>query len=139
MFLRLKGGRIYLIDRCDRHVELEEFIKYVKIDPSHPLTRLLGIRRGSVTSYRALAAALRLHPRAVGRLLAENPYPVILPCHRVVRFDRSLGGYSYGLELKRALLEYEGVEFCGAKVCRLSSVEEVGDLAEALLRSLGLR
>ncbi|MEL9991635.1 MAG: MGMT family protein [Thermoproteus sp.] len=137
--LALKGGRIYLVNKCDKYVELEEFIKYVKIDPAHPLTRLLGIRRGSATSYKVLATTLRLHPRAVGRLLAENPYPVVLPCHRVVRSDRSLGGFSYGLELKRALLAYEGVEFCGEKVCRLSAVEDVGDLEEALLRSLGLR
>jgi methylated-DNA-[protein]-cysteine S-methyltransferase len=49
--------------------------------------------------------------RAVGRALATNPFPIIIPCHRAVRSDGSLGGYQGGLAMKRALLEMEGVEF----------------------------
>ena len=138
--LALKGrGRVELVDNCGEYVELEEFVKYIELDPRDPLTRLLGVRRGTATSYRLFAEAVGLSPRAVGRLLAGNKLPVILPCHRVVRSDRSLGGYSYGVELKRALLAYEGVRMCGGKVCELSPVEDVGDLTEALMRSLGLQ
>jgi methylated-DNA-[protein]-cysteine S-methyltransferase len=47
-------------------------------------------------------------PRDVGVLMARNPLPLVVPCHRVVASD-GLGGYGGGLELKRRLLELEGV------------------------------
>lgn len=47
--------------------------------------------------------------RAVGRILSMNPLPIFIPCHRVVRVDGSLGGFSAGIELKRKLLEIEGI------------------------------
>lgn len=45
--------------------------------------------------------------RAVGRAMATNPFPVIIPCHRVVGSDGSLTGYAGGIEMKRAMLEME--------------------------------
>lgn len=47
--------------------------------------------------------------RAVGNALGRNPLPVIVPCHRVVRSDASLGGYTGGLDIKEHLLQLEGV------------------------------
>lgn len=47
-------------------------------------------------------------PRDVGVMMATNPLPLVVPCHRVVASD-GLGGYGGGLELKRRLLEHEGV------------------------------
>ena len=47
-------------------------------------------------------------PRDVGVLMARNPLPLVVPCHRVVASD-GLGGFGGGLELKRRLLELEGV------------------------------
>ena len=47
--------------------------------------------------------------RAVGSANGRNPIPIIVPCHRVVARDGSLGGYSLGLDMKRALLALEGV------------------------------
>ena len=46
--------------------------------------------------------------RAVGNAVAKNPIPIIIPCHRVVRADGSIGGFSCGVELKRWLLKHEG-------------------------------
>ncbi|MDH4209135.1 MAG: methylated-DNA--[protein]-cysteine S-methyltransferase, partial [Anaerolineae bacterium] len=71
------------------------------------------IPRGFVTSYRRLATHVG-HPqayRAVGTALARNPFPLVIPCHRTVRGDGSLGGFGGGLPMKRALLEMEGVGF----------------------------
>ncbi|MDN6332736.1 MAG: methylated-DNA--[protein]-cysteine S-methyltransferase, partial [Micrococcaceae bacterium] len=45
--------------------------------------------------------------RAVGSACARNPLPIVVPCHRVVRTDGSLGGYIGGLEAKKALLGLE--------------------------------
>lgn len=51
--------------------------------------------------------------RAVGQANARNPIPLIIPCHRVVAADGSLGGYSAGLDRKRWLLAHEGVRLPG--------------------------
>jgi O-6-methylguanine DNA methyltransferase len=47
--------------------------------------------------------------RAVGQVMANNPLPIVIPCHRVVASNGALGGYSGGLHLKRELLALEGV------------------------------
>lgn len=45
--------------------------------------------------------------RAVGRALSKNPVPIVVPCHRVIESDGSVGGYSSGIDRKRRLLEME--------------------------------
>jgi methylated-DNA-[protein]-cysteine S-methyltransferase len=72
-----------------------------------------GIPRGCVSTYGKIARHLGVEGggRAVGRALAENPFPIIIPCHRAVRTDGGLGGYQGGTAMKRALLEMEGIEF----------------------------
>lgn len=47
--------------------------------------------------------------RAVGNAVNKNPIPIIVPCHRVVKSDGSLGGYSYGVSTKRKLLSVENI------------------------------
>ncbi|MBE9536659.1 MAG: MGMT family protein [Proteobacteria bacterium] len=69
---------------------------------------------GQVMSYAKVASLIgkRGSARAVGRVMANNPVPIIVPCHRVVAADGRLTGYSAagGLETKAALLSMEGVE-----------------------------
>ncbi|WP_378041146.1 methylated-DNA--[protein]-cysteine S-methyltransferase [Citricoccus parietis] len=70
---------------------------------------LPGIGYGETATYRELAERLE-NPkavRAVGTACATNPLPVVVPCHRVLRSDGSLGGYLGGLEAKTILLELE--------------------------------
>ena len=45
--------------------------------------------------------------RAVGRALSKNPVPVVIPCHRVIESDGSIGGFSAGVDIKRRLLDME--------------------------------
>ena len=75
------------------------------------------IPRGRVSTYGLIASHLGIMggARAVGNALASNPFPIVVPCHRTVRGDRSIGGYRGSPEMKRALLEAEGVVFdeCG--------------------------
>ena len=72
-----------------------------------------GIPRGWVSTYGRIAERIGAAGagRAVGRALAENPFPIIIPCHRAVRADGELGGYQGGNGMKRALLAMEGVVF----------------------------
>jgi methylated-DNA-[protein]-cysteine S-methyltransferase len=72
---------------------------------------LRQIPRGRAISYKELArrAGSPQASRAVGQANGRNPVPIIVPCHRVIAADGSLGGYSSGLERKRWLLEHEGV------------------------------
>jgi len=76
------------------------------------LGRLRRIPAGAVRTYRDIAKALGQPgaARAVGMACARNPLPLLIPCHRVVRSDGGLGGYSLrgGVALKRQLLEAEG-------------------------------
>ena len=73
------------------------------------LAHLLQIPYGATESYAQVAAATG-HPRAVraaGTACATNPVPIVVPCHRVVRSDGSLGGYAGGPDAKRSLLTLE--------------------------------
>ena len=76
---------------------------------------LVKIPEGKVTTYGDIAKALG-HPsasRAIGRILNKNPNPVVVPCHRVVMSDGSIGGYAFGKTMKKELLEKEGLRFTG--------------------------
>ncbi|OYQ81903.1 hypothetical protein B9T19_01200 [Ignatzschineria sp. F8392] len=72
---------------------------------------------GEVINYQQLALLID-HPRAtraVGSANGKNPLPIIIPCHRVIASDGSLGGYSGGLITKIALLEQEGFTITAEK------------------------
>jgi methylated-DNA-[protein]-cysteine S-methyltransferase len=67
---------------------------------------------GKTASYGWVARKISTHAhRAVGNALARNPFPIVIPCHRAVRSDRTLGGFQGGLHMKHKLLELEGIEF----------------------------
>jgi len=70
----------------------------------------LRIPYGRARSYGWIASKLggRRYARAVGHALGTNPVPLIVPCHRVLAYDASLGGFSCGLPVKRKLLKLEG-------------------------------
>ena len=75
---------------------------------------LLEIPYGECRSYGELAAELG-NPnacRAVGGANGRNPIPLIIPCHRVIGRTGKLTGFAYGVEVKRKLLELEGID-CG--------------------------
>ncbi len=72
---------------------------------------LREIPYGKTITYKELAARVgspQAH-RAIGSSLKKNPLPIILPCHRVISAKGNLCGYSSGLEIKKWLLEHEGV------------------------------
>ena len=76
---------------------------------------LVRIPEGKITTYGDIAKALG-HPgasRAIGRILNRNPNPVVVPCHRVVMSDGSIGGYAFGSAMKKELLAKQGLRFIG--------------------------
>ena len=70
---------------------------------------LLAIPSGEVTTYSALAARIGAPraTRAVGTAVGRNPLALLIPCHRALRKSGALGGYHWGLGVKRALLARE--------------------------------
>jgi len=79
---------------------------------------LCRIPRGAVRSYSGVALDIG-NPRAmraVGLANGRNPLPIVVPCHRVIAASHQLGGYTGGLDRKRALLALEGVRIEGDRV-----------------------
>lgn len=70
------------------------------------------IPRGWVSTYKRIAHHLHMPKgaRVVGNALARNPFPIIIPCHRAIKTNGELGGFQGGIDMKRALLELEGIE-----------------------------
>ncbi len=80
--------------------------------------KLLQVPEGKVTTYGELAKAVGFTngQRAVGKIMNKNPYPVIIPCHRVVKADGQVGGYAYGKKVKINMLEKEGIKIKNDKI-----------------------
>lgn len=76
------------------------------------------IPKGKVTSYRELSRALG-NPKlahAVGNWLNKNPHTITIPCHRVIRSDGRVGGYSGGRKKKEQLLKEEGIAVINGRI-----------------------
>jgi len=73
--------------------------------------KLLKVPPGATVSYKNLAQSVATSPRAVGQVLARNPFPLLIPCHRVISADGSLRGYSAkgGAKSKAILLQAESL------------------------------
>jgi len=86
--------------------------------------KLLQVPKGKITTYGELAKAVGMTngQRAVGRIMNKNPYPVIIPCQRVIKSDGSVGGYAYGEKIKSNMLKKEGLEIKNGKVLDLEKI-----------------
>lgn len=115
-------GRAALVHAEQARQELHEYLDARRAFFSVPvdLSELAPFQRavleeaaripfGETRSYSTLAAAIGRSgaSRAVGTALGRNPVPFIVPCHRVLRGDATLGGYAFGLPMKADLLELE--------------------------------
>ena len=83
--------------------------------------KLLEVPEGSVTTYLELSKAVGLKngQRVIGQIMKNNPFPAIVPCHRVVKSDGKLGGYAYGEEIKSTMLSNEGIMIKDGKILDL--------------------
>ena len=80
--------------------------------------KLLQVPKGKVTTYGELAKAVGLKngQRAIGMIMKKNLFPVIVPCHRVVKSDGKIGGYEYGERVKSKMLANEGIKIKDGKI-----------------------
>ena len=95
------------------------------------------IPTGYVTSYGAIAKAAGGSPRAVGRVMASNPFAPIVPCHRVVSSDFTLGGYGGGLTAKLEFLIREKRGYTSAREIAVGDKKLQIFPVERVLRKLG--
>ncbi len=70
---------------------------------------LKKIKKGQTTSYGEIAKKYKMSPRHVGKICGQNKLMLLIPCHRVIRTDGSLGGFTSigGIKLKKKLLKFE--------------------------------
>ena len=89
------------------------------------------IRRGDARPYAWLARECGAPDtkRAVGNALGSNPVPLLIPCHRVIRSDNTAGGYVFGSEAKRKLLEHEGIDFDALAACTRRGYRYIANVA----------
>lgn len=80
--------------------------------------KLLQVPKGRVTTYSELAKAVGLKngQRTIGRIMNKNPFPVIVPCHRVILSNGKIGGYAWGEKIKTNMLSKEGIEIKKGKI-----------------------
>ncbi|TLX94505.1 MAG: MGMT family protein [Thaumarchaeota archaeon] len=80
--------------------------------------KLLEVPRGKVTTYSELAKAVGLKngQRVIGRIMNKNPYPVLIPCHRVILSSGKVGGYAWGQRVKTKMLAKDGVKIKKGKI-----------------------
>jgi len=115
--------RLYEGEHADVKVDVDLRFTNLSITEINVLRAIRIIPRGKVTTYSSLARALGLRsPRLIARILSRNPFPLIFPCHRVVRSDGIIGGYMGSRDLwyvKAGILSREGVDIVGRRVASL--------------------
>jgi methylated-DNA-[protein]-cysteine S-methyltransferase len=80
--------------------------------------KLLDVPKGKITTYGDLGKAVGLKngQRIIGKIMNKNPYPALVPCHRVVMSTGKIGGYSYGENVKTKMLSDEGIEIINGSI-----------------------
>ncbi|MFZ5391786.1 MAG: methylated-DNA--[protein]-cysteine S-methyltransferase [Patescibacteria group bacterium] len=71
--------------------------------------KIINIPYGQTRSYKQLAQQMKIPNsyRAIANALGKNPLPIVIPCHRIIKSDGAIGGYSGGKEIKKFLLNFE--------------------------------
>jgi O-6-methylguanine DNA methyltransferase len=103
--IQVIADRLHLPDFSPKHIEIDlfgsDFHKKV-------WRELMNVPFGTTMSYSELARKINSNAvRAVGTAVSKNPVAFIIPCHRIIHKDGSIGNYFYGSELKKKILDYE--------------------------------
>ncbi len=108
-------GQIYL--GRPSSFEDEEYILESDDFQEKVLLEVYKIPYGEIRTYKQIAEAINSKAyRAVGSAIGKNPLPLIIPCHRVVKSDLSIGEFYGGKEMKKEILQNEGIEILKNRV-----------------------
>ena len=105
---KFRNNLINFLNRKNNTFESDFFIEGNAIQKK-VWKELIRIKLGKTKSYGEIAKKFKLSPRHVGKICAQNKIAIAIPCHRVVRSDGSMGGFSAmgGIVLKQKLLDFE--------------------------------
>jgi len=96
-----------IFDGKDTSAKFKLEMKHLSVYAQKVLKCVSMVPVGYVTTYGEVAKTVGGSPRAVGRVMATNPFPPLVPCHRVVRSDFTLGGFGGGIAVKWEILQRE--------------------------------
>lgn len=103
-------------------IKVQDFLHdnpFLTLFEKRVLKKVLEIPKGQVVSYYDLAKYFNTSPRRVANVMRKNPYPLLIPCHRVIYKDGRVGGYlglKEGREIKAGILRREGIPIFNGKV-----------------------
>ena len=105
---KFRNNLINFLNRKNNIFESDFFIEGNAIQKK-VWKELTKIKLGKTKSYGEIAKKFKLSPRHVGKICAQNKIAIAIPCHRVIRSDGSMGGFSArgGIILKKKLLDFE--------------------------------
>jgi methylated-DNA-[protein]-cysteine S-methyltransferase len=112
------NNQFTFIEQMSQDDSVEEPVTAASVSNEDVYTLLTEIPPGKVSTYRDIATALG-RPKAsrlIGSIIANNPNPISVPCHRVIKSNGEIGGFMYGQQKKREILEKEGIIFQGTFV-----------------------
>ena len=105
---RLKKNFINYFKYKNRHLKIPIQISGNRMQKKI-WSELKTIKKGKTKTYGEIARKLNISPRYVGKVCGQNKHIIVIPCHRVIRSDGSMGGFSAraGISLKKKLLDFE--------------------------------
>jgi methylated-DNA-[protein]-cysteine S-methyltransferase len=107
---KLYYGKSIYFENKSINLDLNDFQKKV-------LLEVMKIPCGEVKTYKQISEAIGSNAyRTVGTAIGKNPLPLIIPCHRVVKSDLSVGGFFGGTEMKKEILKNEGIQIVNEKI-----------------------
>lgn len=107
---KIYHGKEFSFEDKQLNLDLNRFQKKV-------LLEVMKIPYGEIKTYKQISEAINSKAyRAVGTAIGKNPLPLIIPCHRVVRSDSNIGGFFGGMEMKKEILQNEGICIVNDKI-----------------------
>ena len=105
---KFKKNLLKFFDKKVSHIKIPHKVKGNQIQKK-VWSELKKIKMGQTKSYGQIAKKYKLSPRHIGKICSQNKLVLIIPCHRVIRNNGTLGGFTSpgGIKLKRKLLEFE--------------------------------
>lgn len=108
----VQGANQQVLDWVHQYLEGTPYSLHLNFGTAFQSKVALALQKvplGQTVSYSELGSLVGCPKgaRAIGNTMNKNPFPLLIPCHRVIHIDGSLGGFSLGIEIKKRLLEFE--------------------------------